>query len=178
MKGWPTYIYYDDLMVAEERPTPAALAELVDRERLYELITRYCRAIDRADEELLRSCYHPDAHQDHGAYKGGIDGLVTHLKGRAMGADKGALQHIVANHRFELDGDVAFGETYIHTVMTDAEGGQLFGFGRYVDRFERRAGEWRIAERQVLIDIPRAGMDQAAFVPGYRDRRDLSYRGR
>jgi hypothetical protein len=158
-----------------EPPSPSELRELVDRQQLYELLTRYCRAIDRVDEELLLSCYHPDAEQDHGAYKGDIPGLVEHLRGRAMNAEKGPLQHVIANCRFELEGDVAFGESYIRTVMTDAAGAALLGFGRYVDRFERRGGEWRIANRQVIIDVPRAGMDPDEFVRGYRDRRDPSY---
>jgi ketosteroid isomerase-like protein len=157
-------------------PSAAELRELVDRQQLYELVTRYCRAIDRVDEELLLSCYHPDAEQDHGAYKGDIPGLVEHLRGRAMNAEKGPLQHVLANCRFELEGDVAFGESYIRTVMTDADGTALLGFGRYVDRFERRDGEWRIAHRQVIIDVPRAGMDIDDFVRGHRDRRDPSYR--
>jgi ketosteroid isomerase-like protein len=165
-------------MASEERLDQVVLRQMLDRERLYELVTRYCRAIDRADEELLLSCYHPDATQDHGAYKGEIPGLVTHLRGRALDPAKGALQHVVSNCRFELDGDVAHGETYLRTVMTDAEGGQLLSFGRYVDRFERREGEWRIAHRQVIIDVPRAGMDTTPFVQAYRDRRDPSYRNR
>jgi ketosteroid isomerase-like protein len=167
-----------DFMSSEERLDQVVLRQMLDRERLYELVTRYCRAIDRADEELLLSCYHPDATQDHGAYKGEISGLVTHLRGRALDPAKGALQHVVSNCRFDLDGDVAYGETYLRTVMTDAEGGQLLSFGRYVDRFERRDGEWRIAHRQVIIDVPRAGMDTTPFVQGYRDRRDPSYRNR
>jgi ketosteroid isomerase-like protein len=165
-------------MSSEERLDQVVLRQMLDRERLYELVTRYCRAIDRADEELLLSCYHADATQDHGAYKGEIPGLVTHLRGRALDPAKGALQHVVSNCRFELDGDVAYGETYLRTVMTDPEGGQLLSFGRYVDRFERREGEWRIAHRQVIIDVPRAGMDTTPFVQGYRDRRDPSYRNR
>lgn len=167
-----------DLMSSEETFDAVALRQMLDRERLYELVTRYCRAIDRADEELLLSCYHSDATQDHGAYKGAIPGLVTHLRGRALDPAKGPLQHVVSNCRFELDGDVAYGETYLRTVMTDADGGQLLSFGRYVDRFERREHEWRIAHRQVIIDVPRAGMDTTPFVRGYRDRRDPSYGNR
>jgi ketosteroid isomerase-like protein len=165
-------------MSSEESGDGHALRELLDRERLFELVTRYCRAIDRIDEELLFSCYHPDATQDHGAYKGAIPGLVAHLRGRALDSAKGPFQHILSNCRFELDGDLAYGESYLCTVMTGDDGGQLLSFGRYVDRFERRDGEWRIAHRQVIIDVPRAGMDTSPFVRGYRDRRDPSYRHR
>jgi hypothetical protein len=154
----------------------AALRDLIDRQQLYELVTRYCRAIDRVDEELLLSCYHPDATQDHGAYKGPIPGLVEHLRGRAMNARKGPLQHSVSNFRCEIEGDVAQGESYVNTIMTNDEGEALLGFGRWIDRFERRQGEWRIAHRDVIIDVPRRGMDPSEFVAGHRDRRDPSYR--
>lgn len=156
----------------------ADLRALLDRQQLYELVTRYCRAIDRADDELLLSCYHADARQEHGSYSGPIPGLLEHLHGRAMNPARGPLQHRVSNCRFELQGDIAFGETYVSTVMTDAHGAQQLGFGRYVDRFERREQEWRIALRQVIIDVPRAGMDAEEFVAAYRDRRDPSYRQR
>ncbi|MCU1495893.1 MAG: lumazine-binding family protein, partial [Acidimicrobiaceae bacterium] len=119
-------------------PSDAELRELLDRQQLYELVTRYCRAIDRVDDELLLSCYHADARQDHGSYKGPIAGLLEHLHGRAMNAEKGPLQHVVANCRFEIEGDVAFGESYVRTVMTGSDGGAQLGFGRYIDRFERR----------------------------------------
>lgn len=161
-----------------KRPSDAELRELLDRQQLYELLTRYCRAIDRVDDELLLSCYHPDARQDHGAYKGPIPGLVEHLHSRAMNAAKGPLQHVVANCRFEIERDVAFGESYVRTVMVGADGAAQLGFGRYVDRFERRDDEWRIAYRQVIIDVPRTGVDAGEFVSGYRDRRDPSYRPR
>ena len=153
----------------------AKLQQLADKQELYELVVRYCRAIDRVDEELLLSCYFADSTQDHGAFKGPIPGLVEHLRKRALDADQGPLQHAVTNCLFDVRGDVAYGETYIRTVMTDADGGALLGFGRYVDRFERRDGEWRIANRRVIIDVPRAGMSHGDFVSGHRDRRDPSY---
>jgi hypothetical protein len=55
------------------------------------------------------------------------------------------------------------------------DGNAAVGFGRYLDRFERRGGEWRIAFRQVLVDIARPGLDPGEFAAGRRDRRDPSY---
>ena len=43
-----------------------AVRALVDRAEISEVLTRYCRAIDRLDETLLRSCFHPDSQHDHG----------------------------------------------------------------------------------------------------------------
>jgi hypothetical protein len=54
--------------------------------------------------------------------------------------------------------------------------------GRYIDRLERRQGEWRIAAREVVIewvvaaDGAQALFSIGAFPKGAWDRSDLSYR--
>jgi ketosteroid isomerase-like protein len=37
------------------------LQTLLDRQAISDVLISYCRAVDRADLDLLRSCYHPDA---------------------------------------------------------------------------------------------------------------------
>ena len=44
--------------------------ELISRHEIYEVLTRYCRGVDRCDVELIRSVYHEDAMDDHGMFKG------------------------------------------------------------------------------------------------------------
>ena len=39
---------------------------LVDKQAILEVLTRYCRALDRGDAALIASAYHPDAVDDHG----------------------------------------------------------------------------------------------------------------
>src|ERR1035437_9239359 len=48
---------------------------LVEAE-IREVLFRYCRGIDRLDEELVRSCYHPDAIDSHGNFEGDVDEFV------------------------------------------------------------------------------------------------------
>ena len=50
-------------MTAAQRhdPRAALLGDLLDREAIREVLARYCRAADRCDEDLLRTCYHRDA---------------------------------------------------------------------------------------------------------------------
>jgi hypothetical protein len=52
--------------------------------------------------------------------------------------------------------------------------------GRYVDRFERRAGQWKIAERTVVVDWQRVDRvhepDASQLTLGLRSRQDLAYR--
>ncbi len=49
----------------------AELQELIDRKRVYDVLTRYCRALDRCDVDLMRSVYWDDARDDHGVFNGG-----------------------------------------------------------------------------------------------------------
>ena len=52
----------------------AELEELIEERAILSVLKRYCRGIDRLDEELVRSCYHEDSTDDHGVYKGkGVD---------------------------------------------------------------------------------------------------------
>ncbi|MCB2109209.1 MAG: nuclear transport factor 2 family protein, partial [Rhodobacteraceae bacterium] len=37
------------------------IAALLDKEEIRDVLMRYGRGVDRADADLLRSCYHPDA---------------------------------------------------------------------------------------------------------------------
>jgi hypothetical protein len=41
-----------------------------DRWAIQEIILRYARALDRLDQAMLDSCFHPDSVHEHGAYKG------------------------------------------------------------------------------------------------------------
>jgi hypothetical protein len=54
----------------------------------------------------------------------------------------------VLNHAIELDdADAARGEVYNVTYLFPPEGEVSMWVGRYLDRYERRDGEWRIAHR-------------------------------
>ena len=51
--------------------------ELLLAERaISRVLLSYSRGADRCDLELMRSCYWPDATDDHGSYNGGVDGFI------------------------------------------------------------------------------------------------------
>lgn len=151
------------------------LQMLLDKQALTELVTRLSRAVDRCDGELLLSCYHEDAFDDHGTYKGDPAGFLAHLKNGTMDPRRGPVQHAISNSLFEVDGDIAWGETYVQSRAVTADGGLTMGMARYVDRFERRNGEWRLAHRRVILEAARPGFDTSDFVAWARDRSDPSY---
>lgn len=127
----------------------ASLRLLLDRQAVVDCVTRYARGVDRADEALLRSAYHPDAREDHGAYVGGLDGLVRFLA--AAHDPFEGYQRYVTNHSVEVDGDEAHAESYYLCVLRRSEGDRLLvNGGRYVDRLARRDGGWVILRRVVV----------------------------
>jgi hypothetical protein len=135
----------------------AKLQALLDKEEIREILYRYCRACDRADRALLESCYHPGAIEDHGAFFGEAAEFAVNLVGNAARLYQ-RMGHMVSTINIELDGDVAHSEAYVCAggplVARAADGGTQVRviYGRYIDRFEKRDGEWRIAQRIVVKD--------------------------
>lgn len=138
---------------AEER-----LQALADREAIRDCLYRYCRGIDRCDEEALRSAYWPDGTDRHGAYQGSAAGFVDAALQQLRTA--GRMVHLVGNILIELHGDQAAVESYFVAFQEEkaADGGasETLLCGRYVDRFEKRGDEWRVAARTVAYDWKRS----------------------
>lgn len=129
-----------------------ALQALQDKESIRDGLYRYCRGIDRADEEALRSAYWPDAQDCHGAYRGSAAGFIEQALPRLRSGGRGV--HQISNILIELLGDSAAVESNFLALQSNAATPERETFlcGRYLDRFEKRAGEWRIADRIVVYD--------------------------
>lgn len=129
-----------------------ALRHLQDREAIRDVLVRYCRAVDRLDRELLLTCYHPDAIDDHGIFLGSPEEFADwalHLHDEYQTAT----HHVITNHSCEVDGDTAHTETYYMFAGMNRQGNPLTVCGgRYIDRFERRNGKWAIADRMSLLE--------------------------
>jgi Ketosteroid isomerase homolog len=157
--------------------TNDAVQELLDKQALYELCVRLCRAVDRADVELFLSCYHDDAFDDHGTFRGNPVDFAEFMQQGTLNPEiqVGPVQHSLTNAIFDVQGDVAYGESYCDVRRTLADGTIRRDIGRYVDRYERRNGEWRIVHRRVLSESPAHGYETSDFIPSRRNRDDISY---
>ncbi len=168
---------------------PNTLESLLAKQDIYDALTRYARGVDRADGPLLKSCYHPDAIEEHGpSYTGNAHAYVDGAVGRMK--EMGVMAHYVCNVRIELEGDVARVESYVLTFARFAKGDEpwdtLTG-GRIVDRFEKRDGLWKIAHRKIVFDWNRDAptsetwcvgffnTDDPRMLLGAKDESDLSY---
>jgi hypothetical protein len=136
-------------------PNRRRLRELTDRADICEVLRRLATATDRRQFELMRSCYHPGAFDDHGEWTGTVEQLVE-VAPEFLGQFQSTM-HMLGMPSIALDGDVAEVETYAlayHRRVGRADGvlkDDVWGV-RYTDRFERRNGEWRIARRVMTRD--------------------------
>lgn len=129
------------------------IAELIDHYKLKKLVTAYCRAVDRRDVRLMRELYHPDAIDDHGQiFYGTAEAFYEFLPGALV--QFSMTTHHIANSIFRIEGDYAEGETYLIAahVTKEQPPRNLIVSGRYLDKFERRDGQWRFSHRVSLVD--------------------------
>jgi hypothetical protein len=92
-------------------------------------------------------------------------------------------QHHVTNQLVDLDGDVAHAESYFFANLVRPDQRIDLSGGRYLDRLEKRDGEWGIVDRITIVEwaatIP---ADQAGWLPAdlftssSHDKSDPSYR--
>lgn len=163
-------------------PDTVRLQELLDRQDILDCLHRYTRGVDRLDEDLLRSAYHPCAIDDHGVFRGPVEEFIAWAFAGHRDRHHGS-QHYITNHTCDIDGDVAHTETYFVMVGRNRTGTPvtLHG-GRYLDQLERRDGAWRILHRVSMVewtggvttpDLP--SVDRAQNGTVARDRSDTSY---
>jgi hypothetical protein len=172
------------------------IERMADRAEIQDSLCRYARGVDRGDWDLVRSTYHPDAWDEHGDYRGGMDGFFVWLDKRLAGVDNS--MHLLGNCLIEFAGpDFAFVETYfVSRRMVPPDESQRGGLasgaalcrevaGRYVDHFERRDGQWRVSRRIVVTEASSSSValggqrtDSRSVTWGRRDGDDPSYRSR
>jgi hypothetical protein len=144
-----------------------------DRREIEDLLRSYVRGVDRKNWDQVRAAYHPDAHDDHGNYKGDIDGFIESLVLRHATVETS--MHVISNVTIEFAGpDSALVETYFitHQRISPAAGDARLAYlrgapfrpdeavetevvGRYVDHMTRRDGAWRIQRRTVVFEVSR-----------------------
>jgi len=134
--------------------TDPTIQEVLDHFAIRKVLERYCHACDRCNRDLLESCYWPGAGDDHGTYSGPAEGFIDFVMPVLKTAYDGTT-HMIAQSTMRIDGDLAAVETYVlatHKLAGVTPSAINRVGGRYVDRFEKRGGEWRIADRTLLID--------------------------
>ncbi len=168
----------------EERQLMADVQYLKDRQAILDVINQQSRGCDRHDTELVAEAFHEGGWDEHGTQitpgkEYGQWANETHTKGSLIN------MHHITTHSCEIEGDVAHADSYVIGLMLNHDGvtARLLA-GRYVDRLEKRDGEWKLVVRRSTAEVCFSGdatmMKVAAFTDrhfpkGARGRTDLSY---
>ena len=162
--------------------------DLSDHDAIRQVAARYSRGVDRLDGDLMKTAYWPEATDNHGVFIGSgwdlCDQVVrTHARFTST-------MHCVMNHAIEVDATAGTGsgEVYKVTYLFRTENGDEIvetWWGRYLDQYERRNGEWRILHRICVHEFTRSdvvtsrmSIDAAKFRQGSADRGNNSQLGR
>jgi SnoaL-like domain len=164
--------------------TAARVEQMLDRQDILDCLIRFSRGTDRFDRDLVMSAFHADAVIAAGDFVGGPADLYDwstdmHDEGQT------ATHHNLLNHTCDIDGEVAHTETYYLFVARNRDETNWIAGGRYIDRLERRAGDWRIALRTNVIEwsglVPTMAIPFAEVADIHvngtpsRDKQDPSY---
>ncbi|MGH6787537.1 MAG: nuclear transport factor 2 family protein [Novosphingobium sp.] len=131
-----------------------AVQALLDKQAIAEVIARYSRTLDWLDDDGQASCYWPEAEIDYGFFTGAAADFVPVVM--AIERRSQRRWHFLGSVAIALhSATTASAECYgLATGVRESGGewtGNLYG-GRYLDAFEKRGDEWRIARRQYVMD--------------------------
>ena len=162
-----------------------SMTQFMAKQAIFEQLCRYCRSMDRRDDELGRLVFTKECRVDYGLnFKGrGWDFVSWAHKAH----DRAYIQtsHQINNVLIVLDSQCrrAVSESYLDTVQLthpDDEGHcyELHVAGRYLDKWILRDDRWQIAHRQFVQDIAELRRVEQAFprFGGKADKTDPSYR--
>ncbi len=131
-----------------------SIEALIAKDAIREVLYLYCHGSDRMDQALVESLFHPDAVLDYGSFQGGPQDLTAFSK-EFLPRYEGTY-HSLSNIMIRLDGTSATVVSYItaiHSRSKSSKGAKdVILYARYIDRFEQREGEWKIARRDVAMD--------------------------
>lgn len=135
-----------------------ALSELLDKQQITEVLYRYARGWDRYDTDTLYACFHPDSTHQHAGFEGLSYDFIK--MGLEMVEPVKSMTHLITNPLIMLKGDKALSECHFlahhRRFKASGEGEEdMFLKGRYIDKLEKREGEWRIAHRTAVHDFER-----------------------
>jgi hypothetical protein len=131
-----------------------SLEEMANRMAIQDVLNKHSRGVDRADGELLKSAYWPEAEVAYGGYNGPAHAFCETLP--AAIKRYAATAHRVTNVSIDFHGDDAVVESYVtayhYLAVDDGEDTEMTYVGRYVDHMQRRGEQWKIMFRRVVME--------------------------
>ncbi len=138
------------------------IEKLIAKDEIQDCMKRYARGVDRRDWDMVRGCFHSDATDHHGEFRGNSEQFIEWVSTRHENLPFS--MHYLLNCMIEFASETtAMVETYFWAIQRREEiatdktvsGTDHEVFGRYIDKFENRGGIWRVANRKVAYDSTR-----------------------
>ncbi len=140
-------------MTSEMEELLTTVRQLKDRQDILDCIQRESRARDRQDVEQIASCWWDDGFDEHGPVTTAVPDYPAKAN-RGHVTNFNMTSHNITNHLCEIDGDTAHCESYVIGGLYWLDGKTTtLAFGRYLDRLEKRNGEWRMLIRRCTIEM-------------------------
>ena len=155
---------------------------LRDRQDIAETLQRYIRGIDRHDKELVRSAFWPEARINLGTPNNREEYVDREEAALAAYARH---QHHITGQTFDIQGNTAHVESYVWFVAVPRDtsqdtpgpaatpghprmsGDTQLGSGRYIERWEKRNGEWKIESFHInRVEQPHKAPSASASASG------------
>ena len=130
-----------------------ALDRVISHQAIIELGCKYARGVDRGDPDTIMEAFHEDASILAGVFNGPAKAFAVEVT-KTLDTVSPRVMHSVSNHWVDINGDSAVGESYVlaYQCVVGAEPQDVLTGGRYIDKYERRDGVWKIAQRSFVMD--------------------------
>jgi hypothetical protein len=147
-------------------PADTALQQIAERALIRELMDRYGTVHDSGTPEQYADLFTADGEIAAGGGRvlaKGRDALLEQARrdhdrfGETdpSGRWTSIMRHLISNAQITLTGDdTAEGTCYVTTVVKKGDvGPEILSISRYVDRYVKAGGEWRIARREIFLEF-------------------------
>ena len=157
-----------------------ALLEIADRTLIRELMDRYGTVHDSGTPEEYADLFTSDGEIAIGGgpvLVKGRDALMAQAQRDhdrfgetdANGRWTSIMRHLISNAQIDVTGDgTAEGTCYVTTLVRKGDvGPAILSVSRYVDRYVKADGQWRIARREIFLEFGNAELAaQMGFTDG------------
>jgi hypothetical protein len=137
------------------------LTELLDREQIRELATRYSFAADSRDFEAVAELF--DEEVDNGRWGKGREATARFYENLFGGGTEASVTHMISNHQIDfVDKSHAWGMCYVRAVAGIGDRWMDL-VAVYVDDYVKRDSHWYFSRRRPM-DLQRFVHDNAVGV--------------
>jgi hypothetical protein len=155
--------------------------DLIAKAAIRDVLSRYCRGLDRMDREMAYSVWHEGGTAHYiDSYDGSGRGFIDWVWQAHSAMQRHS--HQITNVLIEVAGQAASSEAYVTAglwTQPDADGAQseILVRARYLDRWSQRDGRWAIDQRLCVTDTTSVSALAAGNVSAEsaRDETDPSF---